>query len=253
MDVRTTAPARTVAAVLAETWLLAAHLATVGVVLPANRPDQLLAGAELPLRVRLAGPVAVRGTLRCEQADERGIALVASAPGWQAALSAWVDDGVLRCELHGAVGPRGQRFGAAWPAGVAARAEQLSDAPKVVGAAIIADGAVLAAQRSYPPALAGRWEFPGGRVEPGEREQDAVVRECQEELGATVRVTGRVGPDLILPSGWVLRIHAARLVDGQRPDALEHHALRWVRAAGLAELDWLDADRAVLPALHGLL
>ena len=251
--VRTTAPARTVAAVLAETWLLATHLAAVGVVLPANRPEQFLAGAELPLRVRLAGPIAMRGTLRCDQADERGLALRASGPGWRAELSASVDGDTVRCELRGAVGSRGERFGAAWLAGVAARAERLGDAPKVVGAAIIADGAVLAAQRSYPPALAGRWEFPGGRVEPGEREPDAVVRECQEELGATVRVTGRVGPDLILPSGWVLRIHAARLVDGQRPDALEHHALRWVRAADLSELDWLDADRAVLPALHGLL
>jgi 8-oxo-dGTP diphosphatase len=250
LSVNTTAPARTVAAVLAETWLLATHLAEVGVVLPASRPDQFLAGAELPLRVRLAGPVAVRGTVRCEQADERGIALRASGRGWQAALSAWVDEGAVQADVHGA---RAERFGAAWLAGVVARAEQLAGAPTVVGAAIIDDGAVLAAQRSYPPALAGRWEFPGGRVEQGECEQDAVVRECQEELGATVLVTGRVGPDLILPSGWVLRIHAARLVDGQRPDALEHHALRWVRAADLAELDWLDADRAVLPALHGLL
>jgi 8-oxo-dGTP diphosphatase len=129
----------------------------------------------------------------------------------------------------------------------------LSAAPSVVGAAIIAAGAVLAAQRSYPAALAGRWEFPGGRVEPGETEEQAIVRECQEELGATILVTGRVGPDLILPSGWVLRIHAARLVDGQRPDALEHHALRWVNRSELDELDWLDADRAVLPALRALL
>lgn len=123
----------------------------------------------------------------------------------------------------------------------------------VVGAAIIADGAVLAAQRSHPPELAGKWEFPGGRVEAGETEQDAVVRECQEELGATVRVTGRVGPDLILPNGWVLRIHAAELVDGQRPDALEHRALRWIGAAELTSVDWLDADRAVLPAIRARL
>jgi 8-oxo-dGTP diphosphatase len=123
----------------------------------------------------------------------------------------------------------------------------------VVGAAIIAEGAVLAAQRSYPPELAGRWEFPGGRVEAGETEEAAVVREIQEELGVTVRVTGRVGPDLTLPNGWILRIHAAELVDGQRPDPLEHHELRWVGAADLTSLDWLDADRAVLPALRALL
>ncbi len=250
LTLSTTASTRTVAAALAETWLLATHLATVGVALPVDRPDRFLAGVELPLRVRLAGPVVARGTLRCEQADERGVALRAVGRGWRAALSAWVDDGAVHAAVRGV---RGKGFGAAWLAGVVARAEQLADAPKVVGAAIIADGAVLAAQRSYPPALAGRWEFPGGRVEPGEREEDAVVRECEEELGATVRVTGRVGPDLILPSGWVLHVHAARLVDGQRPDAREHNALRWVRAADLAGLDWLDADRAVLPALYGLL
>jgi 8-oxo-dGTP diphosphatase len=249
--VNTTAPARTVAAVLAETWLLAAALADVGVTLPAARPDRFLAGTELPLRIRVAGPVAARGVLRCEQADERGTTLRASGPGWSVLLTTSVADGVVRADLH--AGARGVRFCAGWLAGVAARAEQLGDAPKVVGAAIIADGAVLAAQRSYPPALAGRWEFPGGRVEAGETEEHSVVRECQEELGATVTVAGRVGPDLILPSGWVLRIHAARLADGQRPDALEHHALRWVRGADLSDVDWLDADRAVLPALRALL
>ena len=165
-------------------------------------------------------------------------------------IVAQADDGVVLAQANGV---RAARVCASWLAGVIARAEGLADAPTVVGAAIVAGGAVLAAQRSYPPALAGRWEFPGGRVEQGETEEQAVVRECQEELGARVDVTGRVGPDLILPSGWVLRIHAARLVEGQRPDALEHHALRWVRAGEFTELDWLDADRAVLPALRELL
>lgn len=247
MEISTSAPGRTVAAVLAETWLLATHLAEVGARLPAGRPEQLLAGARLPLRI---GPFGVRGVLRCARADERGIVLRASGLGWKVLLSVAVRDGVVRAELSG---PIRRRFVAAWLAGVVARAEGLSAAPSVVGAAIIADGAVLAAQRSYPAALAGRWEFPGGRVELGETEEQAIVRECQEELGATILVTGRVGPDLILPSGWVLRIHAARLVDGQRPDALEHHALRWVNRSELDELDWLDADRAVLPALRALL
>ena len=242
----TTAPARTVAAVLAETWLLAAHLAEVGVILPVARPEQFLTGAQLPVRVRVAGPVAVGGVLRCVRADERGIVL----RGPELVLSVSADDGVVLAQANGV---RAERVCASWLAGVIARAQGLADAPTVVGAAIVAGGAVLAAQRSYPPALAGRWEFPGGRVEQGETEEQAVVRECQEELGARVDVTGRVGPDLILPSGWVLRIHAARLVDGQRPDALEHHALRWVRAGEFTELDWLDADRAVLPALRELL
>jgi hypothetical protein len=48
----------------------------------------------------------------------------------------------------------------------------------IVGAAILADGRLLACQRSEPPEVAGRWEFPGGKVEPGEDELEALVREC---------------------------------------------------------------------------
>jgi 8-oxo-dGTP diphosphatase len=123
----------------------------------------------------------------------------------------------------------------------------------VVGAAIVDGGAVLAAQREHPAALAGRWEFPGGRVEVGEDERGALIRECREELGASVRVLGRLGPDLVLSNGWLLRIHVAELVGGQRPAALEHRSLRWVRGSELETLNWLDADRAVLPALRALL
>ena len=56
----------------------------------------------------------------------------------------------------------------------------------VVATAILRGGQVLAQQRAFPRADAGRWEFPGGRVDPGESEQDAVVRECREELGVEV-------------------------------------------------------------------
>src|SRR5215467_10554281 len=54
----------------------------------------------------------------------------------------------------------------------------------VVGAAIIARGRLLAAQRADPPELAGGWELPGGKVEPGESDQEALVRECHEELAS---------------------------------------------------------------------
>ena len=75
------------------------------------------------------------------------------------------------------------------------RAAALCDAKVVVGTAIVRDRAVLAQQRAYPAAAAGRWELPGGRVEPGESDVDAVRRECAEELGVDVRVgaAGRSG------------------------------------------------------------
>ncbi|MGW0231869.1 (deoxy)nucleoside triphosphate pyrophosphohydrolase [Actinopolymorpha singaporensis] len=125
----------------------------------------------------------------------------------------------------------------------------------VVGAAIVRDGLLLAQQRAYPEAVAGRWELPGGRVEPGESEAAAVVRECQEELGVDVAVHDRIGPDVSLAGGeFVLRIHAATLTDPDaEPVAHEHRALRWVHAEDLDNLDWLEADRILLPALHALL
>ena len=58
----------------------------------------------------------------------------------------------------------------------------------VVGAAIVRDGRVLAARRTAPASAAGRWEFPGGKVEPGETEADSLVREIDEELGVRITV-----------------------------------------------------------------
>src|SRR6201991_2160233 len=99
---------------------------------------------------------------------------------------------------------------------LAERSTALVARPVVVATAVLRDGAVLAAQRTRPPALAGRWELPGGRVEAGEREPEAVVRECREELGTAVRVTGRLGTDLPIDAG-VLRVHSAE-VDAGAPD-----------------------------------
>ncbi|MGH3670471.1 MAG: (deoxy)nucleoside triphosphate pyrophosphohydrolase [Pseudonocardiaceae bacterium] len=133
----------------------------------------------------------------------------------------------------------------------------------VVAAALIRGGRVLAQQRTYPPELAGRWELPGGRVEPGECDRDALVRECHEELGVEVVPGGRLGPEVALPGGAVLRAYVAHLApppnnpdnpdDPNNPVPLEHAALRWVGIPALAGLDWLDADRAVLPDLAALL
>jgi 8-oxo-dGTP diphosphatase len=122
----------------------------------------------------------------------------------------------------------------------------------VVGAAVVRDGRVLAARRTRPPAAAGRWELPGGAVEPGEDEAAALARELREELALTdVGVGERVGPEVALPGERVLRIRVCRA--GGEPTALEHDALRWLGPDELEGLDWLDADRAVLPALAALL
>ncbi len=135
------------------------------------------------------------------------------------------------------------------------RAEQPETAPAVVvAAALVRAGRVLAQQRAYPPELAGRWELPGGRVEPGEDAREALVRECREELAVEVVPGERLGSDVALPGGYVLRVHVARLAQpAATPVAIEHAALRWVDINDLAELDWLDADRALAPDLEALL
>lgn len=120
----------------------------------------------------------------------------------------------------------------------------------IVGAAIIAAGRVLACARAHPPEVAGRWEFPGGKVEPGETEVAALVRECVEELGVRVEVGGRVGVDVPMAHGRaVLRVYLARLLDSERPVALEHAELRWLAADELDTVHWLPADAPIVAAL----
>ncbi|MBB3663847.1 MULTISPECIES: (deoxy)nucleoside triphosphate pyrophosphohydrolase [Prauserella salsuginis group] len=124
----------------------------------------------------------------------------------------------------------------------------------IVGAAIVDDGKLLVGQRAYPDDVAGLWELPGGRVEPGESETEALVRECHEELGVDVTVGVRIGGDIALRGGAVLRVYAAALVDsGATPQAAEHKALQWVGADEVAAVDWLPADRALIPELEELL
>ena len=124
----------------------------------------------------------------------------------------------------------------------------------IVAAAMMIDGRVLAGERSQPPETAGQWEFPGGKVEPGETEEAALARECVEELGVRVEVGARVGPDVPLTGGRaVLRVFAVRLLDGVLPRPLEHAALRWLGADELDSVPWLPADRPIVAELARLL
>jgi 8-oxo-dGTP diphosphatase len=126
----------------------------------------------------------------------------------------------------------------------------------VVAAVIERDGLILAARRTEPAELAGRWEFPGGKVEPGETDADALVRECREEIGVHVTVGERIGPEYPIAGGTMtVRTYRAVIVDGGEPETLEDHdALIWVRP-GTPEaraLPWLDGDLLILDALDGV-
>ncbi len=214
---------------------------------PACRTRITRAGADGLWSELAAGPAAVlRHSTRVTPADGGG-SHVHDELTWEPPLGALgrLSDPVLR--HYGARLLRARRDV------LAERVAELGRAGVVVGAAIVRDGRLLVAQRSYPAELAGRWELPGGGVEDGESEQQALVRECAEELGARVVVGERLGTDL--PIGRrVLRIHTAWAAAGSpEPEAREHRALRWVGPHEVAALGWLDADRAVVAELVDLL
>ena len=122
----------------------------------------------------------------------------------------------------------------------------------VVGAAVVRDGRVLASRRTGPPELAGFWEFPGGKVEPGESDEQALVRELAEELGCRAEIGQRVGPDLLIGQTAVLRVYVAALVAGE-PQLRDHDEHRWLGPDELDDVPWLPVDGPVLAPLRALL
>ena len=123
---------------------------------------------------------------------------------------------------------------------------------RVVGAAIIRDGRVLAARRTFPAEAAGRWEFPGGKVEPGETPDAALVREIAEELGCPITVDGWLAGAAAIGSTHVLTVARATLLSGE-PYPHEHDAVRWLSADELDDVDWLEPDRPFLDEVRSLL
>lgn len=114
----------------------------------------------------------------------------------------------------------------------------------VVGAALLDAGRLLAARRSAPPELAGRWELPGGKVEEGEAPESALVRELREELGVEAETVERVPGEWPLRPPYVLQVWTTRLCPGSAaPEPLQDHdALRWLTPAEIWDVDWLDQD-----------
>lgn len=119
----------------------------------------------------------------------------------------------------------------------------------VMGAAIVDRGRVLAARRTTPEHARGMWEFPGGKVEPGEDPDVAIVREIREELGCEVAVIDHLAGQQPVKDGYTLRVAVARLLGGE-PVPHEHDAIRWLGADQLDVVTWLEPDLPFLPELR---
>jgi 8-oxo-dGTP diphosphatase len=127
----------------------------------------------------------------------------------------------------------------------------------VVACALIdPDGRVLIAQRPATKNMGGLWEFPGGKVEPGETPEDTLIRELREELGITVKA------DCLAPFTFashayadfhlLMPLYVCRRWEGI-PQPIEHPQLKWVRPKDMSSYPMPPADLPLVPMLRDLL
>lgn len=120
----------------------------------------------------------------------------------------------------------------------------------VVGAVIVRNGLVYCVQRGPDGSLPGRWEFPGGKVEPGEDEAAALIREIKEELRCEVRVGEKVTTTAYEYDFGTVRLttYYCDLVAGE-PSLTEHATELWLQPDELPDLAWAPAD---VPAVEDI-
>ncbi len=124
------------------------------------------------------------------------------------------------------------------------------------GALVDADGRVLIARRPEGKAMAGLWEFPGGKVEPGETPEASLIRELREELGIETR-SSCLAPVAFASHGYadfhlLMPLFACRVWQGE-PRPLEHAELAWAMPARLADYAMPPADLPLIGLLRDLL
>jgi 8-oxo-dGTP diphosphatase len=118
------------------------------------------------------------------------------------------------------------------------------------------DGRVLLAQRPADKAMGGLWEFPGGKMEPGETPEAALIRELREELGIAVK-EACLAPFTFASHAYtdfhlLMPLYLCRRWEGV-PQPIEHAALKWVRPKDMADYPMPPADLPLLPMLRDLL
>ena len=125
---------------------------------------------------------------------------------------------------------------------------------EVVAAVIVRDGKILAAQRGYGK-WKGYWEFPGGKIEPGETPPQALAREIREELAIGITIDRLLDTVEYVYPDFHLTMHCyiCHISPEADPQQLEHLALRWLAARDLPQLRWLPADITLIRSLPSLL
>ncbi len=119
----------------------------------------------------------------------------------------------------------------------------------VTCAIILRDGLVLVTQRSERMSMPLKWEFPGGKVEPGESPEQCLVRELKEELNIRVDLIGKLDPQPYRYPDFSIRLIPFIAAFGSGELLLhEHRAFQWLTTDKLHQLDWAAADVPVLEA-----
>jgi 8-oxo-dGTP diphosphatase len=120
---------------------------------------------------------------------------------------------------------------------------------RVVAGVLRRDNKVLAARRPLHKREGGLWEFPGGKVDPGETDAEALVRELREELGVTVSVGAHVADSVFAYAHGTVRLVALACGTDEEPVALDHAELRWLGLDELDSVEWAPADVPVVAVL----
>jgi len=122
---------------------------------------------------------------------------------------------------------------------------------KIVAAIFSEQNKVLAMKRAAHKPAAGKWEFPGGKIEPGETPEQAIKREIREELNIEITRLTHFDNSKTVTTEWELELDCFLVESDSMPtESTDHDEMRWVEIDNLHNLDWLEADIKVIEKLQ---
>lgn len=131
-------------------------------------------------------------------------------------------------------------------------AEEDTAQARVTAAILIKEGHILIAKRRQGKHLAGKWEFPGGKIEPGETPEECLAREMKEELGIVVKVEDFMAKSIYEYDRGVVELLAYRVnwVSGEL-QLLDHDETKWIGTTELSSIDFAPADIPLVKEIFG--